>query len=270
MPSWPSTRWSSPLAPAAQPAAQQQAVARARPGDVGDAIALGLVGLLAGRGRDARRRGRRATLPRASRSRRPTSPSRADRDRARARPASSARGRARTRPGTRGPWRRGSSSARPRPPPPTGRRVGLAQVARVAQAHLLDEAGEVGPAIALVGARRAHAACARCRSGARRRARSGRRARSRARRRCARAAPPGPSSPLGAHEPVVELLEALHERAVALGQALELPELDRPVERALRGGRAAPSSPSLETPTSGEASTTSSAWSSKRLRSSAR
>jgi hypothetical protein len=51
-----------------------------------------------------------------------------------------------------------------------------------------------------------------------------------------------------ADEAVVELLEALDERALALGEALQL----------------------AETPTSGEASTTSSAWSSKRLRSSAR
>ena len=39
--------------PTAQPAAQQQAVARARPGDVGDAVALGFLGRPAGR-REAR------------------------------------------------------------------------------------------------------------------------------------------------------------------------------------------------------------------------
>ena len=116
-----------------------------------------------------------------------------------------------------------------------GRRVRLAHVARVAQAHLLDEARQVGAAVALVAARSAHelahvaeAALAVGR-GQRRKVvvvlvhdaleQRGR-----------------PELAARAHEPVVELLETLHERAVALRQALDLRELDGPVERPLRGG----------------------------------
>ena len=44
-----------------------------------------------------------------------------------------------------------------------------------------------------------------------------------------------PELTAAAHEAVVQLPEALDERAIALGQALQLPQLDRPVERALGG-----------------------------------
>ncbi len=80
-----------------------------------------LVGLLAGLGEarvdralDRLARARRADAARAA-------PSRPDRDRCRSPPERRATGRARRRRGTRGPWRRGSSSARP---PPHRRRAG--------------------------------------------------------------------------------------------------------------------------------------------------
>ena len=117
-------------------------------------------------------------------------------------------------------------------PPPGGASASLRSRV-VAEPHLLDEPGQVGPAIALVGARRphqlAHVAEAALAVG---RGQAGQVVvvlGDDALQQCSQ-----PELAACAHEAVVELLEALHERAIALGQALQLPQLDRPVERALR------------------------------------
>ena len=116
---------------------------------------------------------------------------------------------------------------------PARRCVRLAEIARVAEPHLLDEPGQIGPAIALVGARRAHElahvaeaalAVGRRQAGELVVVLGGDALQQRREAELA----------ARAHEPLVELPEALDERAIALGQALQLPELDRPVERALR------------------------------------
>ena len=113
-------------------------------------------------------------------------------------------------------------------------RVRLAQVARVAQAHQLDEAREIRPAIALVGTRCAHQlasiaeatlAVGRGETGEVVVVLGDDALQQRGE----------PELAARAHEPVIQLPEAIDEGTIAFGQTVELPELDRPVERALGG-----------------------------------
>ena len=217
--------------PAAQPAAEQEAVASARPGDVGDAIALGIVG--GPRGLAEACVGRSVERLAAGVAQAQTELAvGADGHRARF-----GRGLARqvrhAHDGELEALGGVDRHQRDRVLGASRRSVRLAQVALVAEPHLVDEAREIGAAIALVGAGRAQqlayvaeAALAVGRGQAGQLvvvlgddALEQRRQ---------------PQLAAGAHEAVVELLEALHERAIGLGEPFQLSQLDRPVERRLR------------------------------------
>ena len=217
----------------AEPAAEQQAVARARPRDVCDAVALVLLGRLVGGGEaledgPARRPAARVAQPQADRA---VAPDGDGRRIGRRRPRKVGHAHDRELEALRGVDRHHRDGVLADP----GRCVGLAHVARVAELHLVDEAGQVGPVVALVAARGAQQLADVAEAAlavGRRQAREvvvvvGHDALEQGGQ---------PELAARAHEPVVELLEAHDQCSVALGQALQLAELDRPVERALGGG----------------------------------